>query len=554
MLIRPVILIVDDEPATLAAMLDAVARRYGGDYRVVSHLTPRTALDDLERIKADGETVALLIADQWMPEMTGVAFLQKAHEMHPAAQRALLVAWGDRSAAPTILQSCAFNQIENYILKPFFPPEVHLYPLIGEFLSDWTRAHGPRMELVRVIREDPSPRGHEISQFLERNGIPHGVYWAGSVEGARLLNQTGLDAARLPAVVLFDGRALVDPTNAELVDELGISNLEERQCDLAIVGAGPAGLAAAVYGASEGLHTLVIEREAIGGQAGSSSLIRNYLGFPRGISGAELALRAYQQAWLFGAKYVMAREAFGLRAAGTDRIITLSDGTEITARAVLIATGATYRRLGLPRVERFTGAGVFYAAGSELRLMKDKEVVVAGGGELGRSGGDSSGEERPPGDSPGARRFARSRHVRLPCARDPAPPQRGGPASLGSCRRRRRASARAGGGAGPCNGSAGNHTGRGAVRPDRSAPPHRVAEGGGRTRQKRIYPYRSRPRRVRSGASSQTPSDADGNQHAGGVRRRRRSIRLGKAGRLRRRRRGHHHEAAGRLSECACFA
>jgi thioredoxin reductase (NADPH) len=377
---KPVIMVVDDEPAPLTALRDDLARRYGEDYRVVSHATAGAAMEDLEQIKVGGEQVALLIADQWMPGMTGVEFLQKAHDVHPSAQRALLVAWGDRSAAPTILQSCAFNQIENYILKPYFPPEVHLYPLIGEFLSAWTRAHGPRMELARVIRTDPSPRGHEIGEFLERYGVPHGVYLAESTEGRRLLSQTGLDGGRLPAVVMFDGRALVDPTNAELVDELGISTLEERSCDLAVVGAGPAGLAAAVYGASEGLRTLVIEREAIGGQAGSSSLLRNYLGFPRGISGAELAQRAFQQAWLFGAKYALAREVTGLRADGTERIVTLSDGAEITARAVLIATGATYRRLGLPRLERFTGAGVFYAAGSETAILQGKDVIVAGGG------------------------------------------------------------------------------------------------------------------------------------------------------------------------------
>jgi thioredoxin reductase (NADPH) len=377
---KPVIMIVDDEPAPLAAMHEDLERRYGGDYRVVSHATPTSALEELEAIKAGGGQVALLIADQWMAGMTGVEFLQRAHEMHRSAQRALLVAWGDQSAAPTILHSCAFNQIENYILKPYVPPEVHLYPLIGEFLSDWARAHGPRMELVRVIRTDPSPRGHEVGAFLERHGIPHGVYLAGSTEGMKLLSHTGLDGSRLPAVVMLDGRVLVDPTNAELVDALGISTLKERTCDLAVIGAGPAGLAAAVYSASEGLRTLVIEREAVGGQAGSSSLLRNYLGFPRGISGAELAQRAYQQAWLFGAKYALAREVTGLRAAGTDRITALSDGTDITARAVLIATGATYRHLGLPRLERFTGAGVFYAAGSEAALMQGKDVIVAGGG------------------------------------------------------------------------------------------------------------------------------------------------------------------------------
>ena len=377
---KPVILIVDDEPAALAAMHGDLDRRYGGDYRVAAHAAPRAALEELEAVRIGGGQVALLIADQWMPEMNGVEFLQAAHALHPSAQRALLVAWGDKQAAPTILQSCAFNQIENYLLKPYDPPEVHLYPLIGEFLTEWTRAHGPRMELVRVIRTDPSPRGHEVIEFLERHGIPHGVYLAGSAEGDTLLAQTGLDGRRLPAVVMRDGRVLIEPSNAELMDELGISTLEERRCDLAIVGAGPAGLAAAVYGASEGLRTLVIEREAVGGQAGSSSLLRNYLGFPRGISGAEMAQRAYQQAWLFGAKYAVGREVCGLRAEGPDRIVTLSDGTEITARAVLISTGAAYRRLGIPSLERFTGAGVFYAAGSEVALMKGRDVIVAGGG------------------------------------------------------------------------------------------------------------------------------------------------------------------------------
>ena len=377
---KPVILIVDDEPAPLEAMSNALVRRYGEDYRVISHSSPRAALDDLERLKGEGEPVALLIADQWMPEMTGAEFLEKAHAIHSAAQRALLVNWGDRSASAAILQACAYNLIENYIFKPWSPAEVHLYPLIGEFLSAWTRAHRPRMELVKVVSEDPSPRAHEVCEFLERNGIPYGVYHADTPVGARLLDQTGLDSSRLPAVIMLDGRVLVDPPNTELADELGVTNLEERHCDLAVVGAGPAGLAAAVYAASEGLRTLVIERETIGGQAGSSSLIRNYLGFPRGISGSELAQRAYQQAWLFGAKFVLARGVTGLRAADTERVVTLADGAEITARAVLIATGSRYRRLDLPQLERFVGAGVFYTAGSETLVFRDSTVAVIGGG------------------------------------------------------------------------------------------------------------------------------------------------------------------------------
>jgi len=377
---RPVILVVDDTPTDLAALLDALARRYGGDYRVVSHLSPKAALDDLRRIQADGEAVALVIADQWMPEMNGIELLSRAHQIHPTAQRALLVHWGDQTATPTILQGCAFGQIENYLHKPWAPAEIYLYPLVGEFLAEWTRAHGPTMELVRVVGTDPSPRSHEVRTFLERNGIPHGFYLVDSDAGRQILERAGVDGSKLPVLTLSDGRVLVDPTNEEISDSLGGSNLEDRTCDLAIVGGGPAGLAAAVYSASEGLVTVVIEREAVGGQAGTSSLIRNYLGFPRGISGAELAQRAYQQAWLFGTKFVFAREVTKLEARGQSRVITLSNGIEITARAVIIATGATYRRLEVPSLERFVGAGVFYVVPGDTRALSGRSFCVAGGG------------------------------------------------------------------------------------------------------------------------------------------------------------------------------
>ena len=380
MMTRPVILIIDDDPTALSELLSAITRRFGRDYRIASHLKPHEAIEDLKKIKIDGEQVALVIADQWMPEMNGVEFLQNAHEIQPDAQRALLVSWGDRRAAPAILRACTFGQVENYILKPYFPPEVHLYPVIEDFLSEWTHAHGPRMELVRIIGEDPSPRGHEIRKFFERNGIPHGYYLANSTSGRRLMEEIGFDNSRLPAVIMLDGRVLIDPSYADLADELGTSHLEEQTCDLAIVGAGPAGLAAAVCSASEGLKTLVIERELVGGQAGTSSLIRNYLGFPRGISGSQLAQRAYQQAWLFGAKYVLAREVSNLRADDKNRILTLRDGKEISAQAVLIATGAAYLHLDIPSIEHFIGAGVYYAAGNEASFMKDRKVIVAGGG------------------------------------------------------------------------------------------------------------------------------------------------------------------------------
>src|SRR5262245_56569543 len=325
---RPVILVVDDDPSALATLLDALARRYGSDYRVVPQLSPSGALAELRRLKAEGEEIALVVADQRMSEMEGIEVLGRAHQIDPSSRRALIVDWGDRAASETILHGCAFNQIDNYLHKPWSPPEVYLYPFVNEFLSDWTRAHGPGMELVRVVGTETVPRTNEVRDFLLRSGIPHGFYATDSVAGQRLLRQVGPPDGGRPVVFLLDGKTLVDPSNAAIADALGSTDATDRSCDVAIVGAGPAGLAAAVYAASEGLRTIVIEREAVGGQASMSPLIRNYLGFPRGISGAELAQRAYQQAWLFGAKYVFAREVTALHAPDERRVLALSDGTE----------------------------------------------------------------------------------------------------------------------------------------------------------------------------------------------------------------------------------
>lgn len=382
MFTRAVIMIVDDEPAELAGLLDAVTRRFGSDYRAVPHLSGQSALSDLRRMQgASDEEVALVIADQWMPDMTGGELLVRAHQLHPEAQRALLVGWGDKRASEVILHGCAFDQLDNYIVKPWSPPEIHLYPVIGEFLAEWARLHGPRMELLRVIAPEVSRRGTELRELLERNGLPHGCYLADSDAGRKVIEETGIDAARLPAIALLDGRILYDPSNLELAEALGASELDDPCCDLAIVGAGPTGLATAVYGASEGLRTVAIEREVVGGQAGTSSRIRNYLGFPRGISGAELAQRAYQQAWLFGTKYVLARHCVSLRAQGEARVLRLSDDREITARAVVLATGMEYLRLGIPSVDRFEGAGVFYIAGADVALaLRGADVAVVGGG------------------------------------------------------------------------------------------------------------------------------------------------------------------------------
>jgi thioredoxin reductase (NADPH) len=377
---RPAIVIVDDEPGELAALLDALGRRFGGDYRIVPHLSASAALADLARIRTDGGETALVIADQRMPEMAGVDLLARVRDLDPRARRALLVAWGDREAAPTILQGCAFGKLENYVTKPWSPAEVHLYPVVSEFLAEWTQTNRPEMELVRVIGERPSPRTHALVELLSRLGVPHGFYPAGTTEAAKLAAEMGVDISRLPVLILLDGRALVDPSVAEVSRALAASDLEEDSCDLAIVGGGPAGLAAAVYSASEGVSTVVIEREVVGGQAGTSSLIRNYLGFPRGISGAELAKRAYAQAWLFGAKYALAREVSGLTPRGDRRIVRLADGREITCRAVLVATGMSYRRLGVPSLERFDGAGVFYTVPPDTRIMQGHDAFVTGGG------------------------------------------------------------------------------------------------------------------------------------------------------------------------------
>ena len=378
---RPVIVLVDDQPRGLSALLDAMARRYGADYRVTAHLSAAQALEELARARRDGEQLALVIADQWMPEMTGRELLLRVHDRFPEAQRALLVGWGDKRANDEILQGCALGQLDNYILKPWSPPEIHLYPIVSEFLAAFAQSHGPKLELVRVVGVDPSPRLAELRELLERHAIPHGCYALDSEPGRKLVEQARIDVHRLPAVVLLDGRVLHDPSNAELADLLGTSTVDGRACDLAIVGAGPAGLGAAVSAASEGLRTVVIEHQAIGGQAGTSSLIRNFLGFPRGIPGAELAKRAYQQAWLFGARYALARRAVGLRAEGERRIVVLDDGREIAARAVIVATGAEYRRLGIARVDRFEGIGVWYIAGADIATaLAGHDVVVAGGG------------------------------------------------------------------------------------------------------------------------------------------------------------------------------
>jgi thioredoxin reductase (NADPH) len=376
---RPAIVVVDDDPEALTAMVDALSRRFGEDYWVVPHPSPHAALDSIGKITKDNQEVALVIADQRMPEMLGREFLGRVRSIVPTAKRALLVDWGDREVSPTILQACALGELDNYLYKPWDPAEVHLYPLISEFLAEWTRAHRPGMELIHIVGDEQSPRSNEIRELLNRNGIPYGFHKTGSAWANRLIEERSTKITSLPAVFLHDGSVLVDPTDAQIMDAVGESP-GELTCDVAVVGTGPAGLTAAVYAGSEGLRTLVIERHVVGGQAGASSLIRNYPGFPRGISGAELTQRAYQQAWLFGSKFVFARDVTTLRSRDKMKILTLSDGREITATAVIIATGAKYRLLDVPTLERFAGRSIFYTTFGESRLVQDLDVAVIGGG------------------------------------------------------------------------------------------------------------------------------------------------------------------------------
>jgi thioredoxin reductase (NADPH) len=321
-----------------------------------------------------------------MPDLTGEEFLARAKGLFPDAKRALLVsfgAWGDRQTADAMLRAMAGGRMDYYVLKPWRRADEFFHRTVTEFLHEWERSSSASPQEIALVCERRSPRAHELRDLLARNGVPHVVHDTHSREGRRLLAGAGLAGTSDPVLVLLGGGVLVNPTNTDLADAYGVSTSLEGHSDFeaAVVGAGPAGLAAAVYASSEGLDTLVVERESIGGQAGSSSLIRNYLGFARGVSGSELAQRAYQQAWIFGARFLHAREVTALRPDTGRHLLTLSDGSEASATAVIIATGISYRRLDVPGLDAFLGTSVFYGASvSEARAHAGQEVYVVGGG------------------------------------------------------------------------------------------------------------------------------------------------------------------------------
>src|SRR5437867_3820868 len=379
---KPILLSVDDDSGVLRAIERDLRAQYGAEYRVIGSDSPEGALEVLKQLKVRNDNVALLLADQRMPRMDGVEFLQEGMRIFPDAKRALLTAYADTTAAINAINQANINY---FFLKPWDPPTEHLYPQLDDLLDDWQASYRPAFEGIRVLGTRWSPRSYELRDFLARNHVPY--QWidvelsANDPETKRLVEALGPEAANLPVVLFPDGTKLLESVPADVAQKVGLRTRAQTSFyDMAIVGGGPAGLAAAVYGASEGLKTVMIEREAPGGQAGMSSRIENYLGFPSGLSGGDLARRAVAQAKRFGVEILAPQEAQGVRVEGPSRMVKLADGSEIGCKVLLLAMGVSYRKLDVPGAERLQGRGVYYgSAMTEAMACQGEDVYIIGG-------------------------------------------------------------------------------------------------------------------------------------------------------------------------------
>jgi thioredoxin reductase (NADPH) len=375
---KPILLAIDDDVSVLEAVVQDLRRHYGQDYRIVRAASGGAALDICRLLKERKETVALFLSDQRMPGMTGVDFLQQALKIYADAKRVLLTAYADTEAAIRAINSA---KIHYYLNKPWDPPEEKLYPVLDDLLEAWKQGYKAPFEGIRVVGLRWSACGHAVREFLSRNRIPY--QWMNPdehPEALDLLKEKGIDDSQLPVVLFGDGTALVLPSTTELANKVGLrTQAQEEFYDVVVVGAGPAGLAAGVYGASEGLKTLIVEASAPGGQAGSSSRIENYLGFPDGLSGEELGKRAFLQAQRLGAEF-LTQSVNGLRSENRYHILTMADGREVTCNVCLIATGVAYCKLDVPGADKFSGLGVYYgAAQTEAISCRGETVYIVGG-------------------------------------------------------------------------------------------------------------------------------------------------------------------------------
>jgi thioredoxin reductase (NADPH) len=375
---RAAVLTVDDDPAVSRAVARDLRRRYGDRYRIVRAESASDGLDALRQMKLRGDLVAAILADYRMPELNGIEFLEQAMDIYPGARRVLLTAYADTGAA---IDAINVVDLDHYLLKPWDPPEEKLYPVVDALLDAWLESDHRPVPETKVVGHRWSARSSEVREFLARNQVPYRWYASDEPEGQRLLAAAKTDGLALPVVITPDGDPMVEPSDAELAARVGLATTPSKDFyDLIVIGGGPAGLGAAVYGASEGLRTVLVERLATGGQAGQSSRIENYLGFPDGVSGAQLTDRARRQATKFGAEVLTTREVTGLQVRGPARRVTFADGTFLDAQAVILATGVSYRRLGAPGLDDLTGRGVYYGSAlTEAAACAGQDVYVVGG-------------------------------------------------------------------------------------------------------------------------------------------------------------------------------